>query len=247
MDILSVIFSNTNLENNSNESKKKFSFLRNTNMKTEQYESPIIEIDFINEKLNEDQKDCVRAALQTKDLCIIHGPPGTGKTSTLVEIILQLVELNKKVLVVSPSNVAVDTIAERLLKYIEEDSELVCRIGHPTRMLEEVKNISVDSIIERKTNIMKKIDTIMKSARNNTADVIDKKEKLKELKGERDIEVQKLFAKCNIIMATIIGSASEDLKKYLEINETYFDYVIIDESSQAKECECFVPIIQGKM
>ncbi len=73
---------------------------------------------FINPDLNDDQKDCVISALNTKRLFLIHGPPGTGKTSTLCEIILQFVEKKNKVLVVTPSNVAIDTLAERLLKFI---------------------------------------------------------------------------------------------------------------------------------
>jgi DNA polymerase alpha-associated DNA helicase A len=205
-----------------------------------------LNVNFINEKLNEEQRNCVRNALGCKNLAIIHGPPGTGKTSTLTEIILQFLEQNKKILVVSPSNIAVDTIAERLLEFIDEESEIVCRIGHPTRMLEQVTNIAVDSIIEKKTKIMEKINLIINSLKKNKEDVLSKREKIEELKKLRSDEVQSLYERVKIIMATTIGCGSQDLQKYLSNSNTYFDVVIIDESSQAKECECFVPILLGK-
>jgi DNA polymerase alpha-associated DNA helicase A len=206
-------------------------------------------IKFINENLNDDQKECVDFALNSKDLVIIHGPPGTGKTSTLVEIILQLVERNKKILVVSPSNVAVDTIAERLLEFIDEDTdEILSRIGHPTRLLEQVKNIAVDTIIEKRTRIKEKIDDIYKNIKinKNNSEINRLRKSVDELKTIRAEHVNTLFNNCKIIMATIVGSGSKDLEYYLTNNKIVFDVVLIDEAAQAREVECFIPILLGK-
>ncbi|MRJ03229.1 MAG: IGHMBP2 family helicase [Epsilonproteobacteria bacterium] len=88
--------------------------------------------------LNESQKEAVSRSLGS-DLFLIHGPPGTGKTSTLVELILQEVERGKRVLAVADSNVAVDNMLQRLARF---DLELV-RIGHPARILHELEKFSI--------------------------------------------------------------------------------------------------------
>lgn len=159
----------------------------------------------------------------------------------MVEIILQNLERGKTILVVSPSNVAIDTIAERLLKYIDEDSDQVCRIGHPTRLLEEVKRISVDEILGRTTNIKNIIEKI-----SNSTSKSDKNGLIQELKRIRREEVFNLFEKCNVFMATTVSSGSKELQDYLYSRTTYFDLVIIDECAQSKDGECFIPILQGK-
>ncbi len=97
------------------------------------------EFEAINKNLNSSQKLSVEFALGSKDLFLIHGPPGTGKTSTLIEIILQEVKRKNKVLAVADSNVAVDNMLQRLSKY---DLALV-RIGHPARILHELEEFSI--------------------------------------------------------------------------------------------------------
>jgi ATP-dependent RNA/DNA helicase IGHMBP2 len=159
----------------------------------------------------------------------------------LVEIILQNLERGKTILVVSPSNVAIDTIAERLLKYIDEDSDQVCRIGHPTRLLEEVKRISVDETLGRTPNVKNLIEKI-----TNSTSKSDKKGLINKLKTIRREEIFNLFEKCNVFMATTVSSGSRDLQDFLKEKKTYFDLIIIDECAQAKESECFIPILQGK-
>lgn len=196
--------------------------------------------------MNDLQKETAGFALEEKPLTIIHGPPGTGKTSTLVEIILQLVEKGKKVLICSPSNVAVDTIAERLLTFIDNTSENICRIGHPVRMLEEVRNISVDTIIETKTNIQKSMSQLLKDLKKAKGNALKIKAEIEQLKQLRKKEIIQLFRQCQIVFATTVGSGFTELSEYLREDDTYFDVVIIDESAQAKECECFVPILKGK-
>ncbi len=224
----------------SNDNSMTYPFnLTNTYLENEENTEYNKKLILINTDLNEDQQRCVQSAMLNRDFFIIHGPPGTGKTSTLVEIILQNLERKKKILVVSPSNVAIDTIAERLLTYIDTDSDLVCRIGHPTRLLEEVKRIAVDNILgEKMKDIMEKIS---KSTTKK-----EKNEHVNIMKARREEEMLKLFQKCNVFMATTVSSGSQDLENYLGTYNTYFDLIMIDECAQAKESECFIPILQGR-
>ncbi len=99
----------------------------------------------INKNLNFSQKEAVSLALGSEDLFLIHGPPGTGKTSTLIEVILQEVKRGHKVLATADSNTAVDNMLKRLSKY---DLNLV-RIGHPARIVPELEKFSIFAIYER--------------------------------------------------------------------------------------------------
>ena len=95
---------------------------------------------FKNESLNQYQKEAVKKAVYSYPLFLIHGPPGTGKTTTLVETIIQHVKQEKKILATADSNTAVDNIIEGLLKY---DINVV-RIGHPARLRKELLSTSID-------------------------------------------------------------------------------------------------------
>ena len=92
------------------------------------------DITFYDESLNDSQKEAVRFALSASHLALIHGPPGTGKTFTCVEVIRQLVKRGDRVLVCGPSNLSVDNLVERLAKCKLD----LIRIGHPARVLASV-------------------------------------------------------------------------------------------------------------
>jgi ATP-dependent RNA/DNA helicase IGHMBP2 len=85
--------------------------------------------------------DAISFALAQNDLAVIHGPPGTGKTTTVVELIVQCVRLGQKVLACAPSNIAVDNLVERLAVAKVK----VVRIGHPARLLESVQQLSLEA------------------------------------------------------------------------------------------------------
>ncbi len=121
---------------------------------------------FVNKSLNKNQRKCVEESLVSKDLFLIHGPPGTGKTSTCVEIILQLVLQGNKVLACADSNIAVDNIVERLAGKVN-----VVRLGHPARISEKSKNYFLDKIIEE-SSINEEINEINK--------------RIEEIKSKRD-------------------------------------------------------------
>ncbi|KAH8036045.1 hypothetical protein HPB51_016349 [Rhipicephalus microplus] len=120
-------------------------------------------IEFFNKDLDESQQEAVAFSLKQKELAIIHGPPGTGKTTTLVEVVLQCSMQGSKVLVCAPSNVAVDNLVERLLC----TSLKVVRLGHPARLLPAIARHSLDAILARSDDfgiigdIRKEIDGLM--------------------------------------------------------------------------------------
>ena len=101
-------------------------------------------IKFFNEKLNKSQRIAVKKALAAKHLFLIHGPPGTGKTVTCTEIILQHVSRGYKVLATSDSNTAVDNLLENLIN----SRAKVVRIGHPARISRKLRKYSLDYLIE---------------------------------------------------------------------------------------------------
>lgn len=113
-------------------------------------------IEYYNESLNNSQKEAINFALKANELALIHGPPGTGKTTTVVELILQAVLLGQKVLVAAPSNISVDNIAEKLVYYKEcldynNKNRLkfeMTRLGHPARLLESIISISLNTQVE---------------------------------------------------------------------------------------------------
>ena len=105
-------------------------------------------------ELNESQQSAVAFALAADDIAIIHGPPGTGKTTAIVELICQAVDRGETVLACAPSNTAVDNILERLLVHrnrlrggSEKAGEPVVRIGHPARVDEELRAFTLDALV----------------------------------------------------------------------------------------------------
>ena len=162
-------------EPTSNESNERLNYVKN--------------LTFFNDGLNESQKDAVKFALQVNEVGLIHGPPGTGKTTTIVEVILQLIKLGNKVLVVAPSNIAVDNIGEKLIKYKNQFSAKnsninlefdLCRIGHPARLLPSVIDNCLDSKVESSDNtaFVKKVKREMDKIKRELQKV-DYKEKEK--------------------------------------------------------------------
>ena len=100
-------------------------------------EFDINSLQLYNDGLNAAQKEAIGKCLMAQDIGMIHGPPGTGKTTTVVELILQTVKTQRsKVLACAPSNIAVDNIIERL--HVCEPNLRIVRIGHPARLLESV-------------------------------------------------------------------------------------------------------------
>ena len=96
----------------------------------------------LNKNLNDSQNQAVAFALSANDVAIIHGPPGTGKTTTLVELMRQITRSGQSVLAVAASNLAVDNMLERLI----DAGENAIRLGHPARVSPELREHTLDQL-----------------------------------------------------------------------------------------------------
>jgi superfamily I DNA and/or RNA helicase len=220
------------------------------------------EISLINKNLNDSQEEAVRCALSASHISLIHGPPGTGKTSTVVELILQAVALNQKVLVCAPSNVAVDNVLERLVnsiahpkgsKSIKDIIPKFLRIGHPARVKPEILQFCLDALIltndgtEIVKDVRKEIDTLRrtmsKPSRGNYGLRREQRGEMKilrrELRTREQVVVKSIIENRNVVLSTCVGAATKLLK------DVKFDLVVIDESAQALEASCWIPILKG--
>ncbi|XP_053304498.1 DNA-binding protein SMUBP-2 [Spea bombifrons] len=209
-------------------------------------------LEFYNPSLDDSQKEAIAFALGQREVAIVHGPPGTGKTTTVVEIILQAVKQGLKVLCCAPSNVAVDNLVERLAVYKEK----ILRLGHPARLLESLQHHSLDAVLARSDNaqivadIRKDIDQTFakmkklqrKDEKSNFKTEI--KALRKELKSREEAAMIETLKKANVILATNTGSSLDGPLKLLPDN--YFDLVVIDECAQALEASCWISLLQTK-
>ncbi|CEG41368.1 dna-binding protein smubp-2 [Plasmopara halstedii] len=209
----------------------------------------------LHTQLNTSQHEAIRFALASKDLVLIHGPPGTGKTTTVIELILQLIDkYESKVLVCAPSNIAVDNVLEKLASAcskLRKKLNLV-RVGHPARVLPQTLKYCLDAKIANAegTEIVQDIRkelTLMQNKLQKTREKTVKYELRREMKANRkEIRVREqnvvseIIKQSNVVFATNVGAASKLLK------DVTFDVVIIDEAAQALEASCWVPILKAK-
>uniref|UniRef100_A0A8D2JA52 DNA-binding protein SMUBP-2 n=1 Tax=Varanus komodoensis TaxID=61221 RepID=A0A8D2JA52_VARKO len=206
---------------------------------------------FYNESLDASQREAVCFALAQKDVAIIHGPPGTGKTTTVVEIILQTVQQDLKVLCCAPSNIAVDNLVERLAGHQVQ----ILRLGHSARLLESIQHHSLDAVLARGDNaqivadIRKDIDQAFAKSRK-TQDKGERSHFLneikilrKELKEREETAITEILTQAKVILATNTGASPDGPLKLLP--ENHFDLVVIDECSQALEASCWIPLLKA--
>lgn len=205
-------------------------------------------LEWVDSTLNDSQKDAIRFALSSREVALIHGPPGTGKTHTLIELILQMIKRNQRVLVCGPSNISVDNIVERLSPH----KLPILRLGHPARLLPSVVNHSLDALTHTSEAgaIVKDVRTEMdakqasikktKSGKERKAIYADLKELRKEYRERERRCVSNLVGGSKVVLATLHGAGGYQLR-----NED-FDVVIIDEASQALEAQCWVPLLSTK-
>lgn len=206
------------------------------------------DIVFLDQTLNDSQRDAVKFAIASKDVALIHGPPGTGKTYTLIELIRQLVARRCRVLVCGPSNISVDNLVERLAPH----NLPIIRLGHPARLLPSVMNHSLDILTETSEaasivkDVRKEMDAKQASikktrnGRERRAIYGDMKVLRKEYRDREKQCVASLVGSSKIVLATLHGAGGFQLR-----NEQ-FDVVIIDEASQALEAQCWVPLLSAK-
>ncbi|KAH0499421.1 hypothetical protein TgHK011_006619 [Trichoderma gracile] len=205
-------------------------------------------IEWIDPTLNDSQKDAIRFALASREVALIHGPPGTGKTHMLIELILQMIKRDQRILVCGPSNISVDNIVERLAPH----KVPILRLGHPARLLPSVLNHSLDVLTQTSEAgaIVKDVRAEMdakqasikktKSGKERKAIYTDLKELRKEYRERERRCVSNLVGGSKVVLATLHGAGGYQLR-----NEE-FDVVIIDEASQALEAQCWVPLLSAK-
>ena len=189
--------------------------------------------------LNRTQEDAVNKVLCAKDVAIVHGPPGTGKTTTLVEAIYETLRRENQVLVCAQSNMAVDWISEKLV----DRGVNVLRIGNPTRVNDKMLSFTYERRFEAHPDyemlwaIRKAIRELRAHRKRGDEKYHQKMERLKERAVELEVRINaQLFGEARVIASTLVGSSS----RLLEGQK--FGTLFIDEAAQALEAACWIPI-----
>lgn len=204
--------------------------------------------------LNPSQTAAVHAVLSAQDLAVLHGPPGTGKTTTLVEAVKQLVKREHPILVCAPSNPATDLLTERLAA----QGLNVVRIGNVSRVDESLLEHTVEGVLDVLPE-MKEVKKMKKQAEQEFRNASKFYRKFgKEQRDERreaykearallaqakmleDYVIEKVLTEADVICCTLVGS----MNRYIEKKQ--FHTVIIDEAAQALEPASWIPISKAK-
>lgn len=189
--------------------------------------------------LNPAQEQAVNGVLRAKDVMIVHGPPGTGKTTTLVEAINETLMRESQVLVCAQSNMAVDWIAEKLV----DRGIHVLRIGNPSRVNDKMLGFTYERRFESHPDypqlwaIRKAIRELRAHRRRGQESLHQKLERLKARATELELRIHtELFNDARVIASTLVGSNSRVMQG------TKFNTLFIDEAAQALEAACWIPI-----
>ncbi|MCO5594805.1 hypothetical protein L7F22_048839 [Adiantum nelumboides] len=200
-----------------------------------------------NASLDPSQRKAMHKALSCTHFMLLHGPPGTGKTTAVVEIILQEVKRGNKVLACAASNIAVDNMVERLSSHKVK----LVRLGHPARLLPQVLEKALDAQVMKADNSalandvrkeMKALNLKLLKTKDRRSRGDIRKELRHLAKEERQRQQQAVadvIKDASVVLTTLTGSLSYQLQ---DVN---FDIVIIDEAAQALEVACWMAILKG--
>lgn len=189
--------------------------------------------------LNPSQEKAADMVLRAKDVAVVHGPPGTGKTTTLVEAIYETLHREVQVLVCAQSNMAVDWISEKL----SERGVNVLRIGNPTRVTDRMlqdtyeRRFENHPLYDQLWGIRRNIRQLYDSREGNRENRHQKIARLKEKATELEYTInESIFADARVIACTLTGSAHHLL------TGRRFGTLFIDEAAQALEASCWIAI-----
>jgi ATP-dependent RNA/DNA helicase IGHMBP2 len=209
---------------------------------------------FYPSALNDSQLVAVRHVIAAQDVAIIHGPPGTGKTTTLVQAILETVRRERRVLVCAPSNTAVDLLTEKLA----ERGVKVIRLGNPSRVSDLLLKHTLDAGVMAhasysKMHAMRQTaeqhrDTASEHVRNFGFEERQRRQWLREeartlRQAADDLErfmTEDVLESVQVITCTLVGASNR------HIRHLSFETVFIDEAAQALEPGCWIPIAKGQ-
>ena len=188
--------------------------------------------------LNASQEKAVNEVLWAKDVAVVHGPPGTGKTTTLVEAIFETLRRESQVLVCAQSNMAVDWISEKLV----DRGINVLRIGNPTRVNDKMLSFTYERRFEAHPDYpqlwsIRKAIRELRQQRKHADSWHQKMDRLKSRATELELRIRSsLFGEARVIASTLTGAANRVLE-----GEKY-STLFIDEAAQALEAACWIAI-----
>lgn len=212
------------------------------------------DLDCLDPGLLDAQREAVQRALAATTIALVHGPPGTGKTRTLVELVRQAVRRGERLLVTAPSHAALDTLGERLL----EARVPLVRLGHPARASETMESATLDARIadsDASTLARRFVDeaaALRKRASRMSVRSREERDARREAYAEArrldrdarrvlDVEADRQLARAKVVLATL--AASEDPL----LREVTFDRVVVDEATQAIDPLVLVPLGRAKV
>ena len=207
----------------------------------------------LDTRLNQSQNQALRLINNAQDIAIVHGPPGTGKTTTLVRAIIQTLKTERQVLVCAPSNAAADLLTEKLKNLFIN----VVRIGQPARVTPEALENTLDAKIANHPNykdiraLRRKADEYRRMAKKYKRNFGEEERRQRAMLNKEAKQITEdadhlafyitsdILTNAQVITCTLVGAANREIK------DMHYNTVFIDEAAQALEPACIIPLLRA--